>query len=124
MNDKIELLIRELAEKLGTTGAHVWEVLVRQAYITATINLIILIIFLLALFFSYGILVKKTTKKEKTKDNPYPQAEWEEVWIIISWGCWCFACLIISIFALTNIPDIVGAILNPEFWAIKQSILQ
>lgn len=35
MNEQTEKLLREIAAKIGTTGEHLWGVLIQQAYIRA-----------------------------------------------------------------------------------------
>ena len=122
MNDKTELLIRELAEKLGTTGEHLWGVLVQQAAISAVTDLLVLIGWAVILLFSFRFILRKTTTPAKTEDNMYPHPEWRDENAIAAWLIWGFATVAVIIIAGASLSTIIGAILNPEFWALKQII--
>lgn len=122
MDNKTELLIRELAEKLGTTGKHLWGVLVQQAAITAVTDLLVFAGWAVLLLFSFRFVLAKTTAPAKTEEGRYPRAEWTGDRATMAWFAWCWACAIAAVVAGKNLSTIVGAILNPEFWALKQII--
>ena len=53
MNDQTVQLLRELAEKFGTTTEHLWGVLIKQAYISGVGDLITSIAFALAAIYVF-----------------------------------------------------------------------
>ena len=48
MNDQTALLLKQLADKLGTTTEYLWAVLLKQAPITCTVQLTVIIITFIA----------------------------------------------------------------------------
>ena len=121
MDDKTELLIRELAEKLGTTGNHLWGVLLQQAVITAVANILVFTGWAALLFFSFRFLLSKT-KTPETEDDEYLLAELPEEFVFILWVLWCFAFIVGVVLVGLNLSNTAAAIFNPEFWALKQII--
>jgi hypothetical protein len=114
MNENTEKLIRELAEKLGTTTEHIWSVLVAQAPISSSINLAILIGFAVAVYASYKQVARKAISGGEWDDNCGS--------MIFPWIAWvAFAFLAIFV-ACCSIEDIAAGLLNPEYWALKQII--
>lgn len=110
MDDKTEKLIRELADKLGTTAEHLWGVLVRQAVIDAIPNIILGIVgfcgAILFASFAWHIFKNRDASKD---DDDLPLCGWLLV----------FTFAMLFIMAL-NIQAIVTALHNPEYWALKQ----
>ena len=120
MNEQTEKLILELAEKLGTTAEHLWGVLVKQAQINAAIDLLIMIVVLGISLVWYRLVKSKTTKPPISNDDPYPYAEWSDEFAIIAWtllAIWGVGALIAL---LCTISTVATALMNPEYWAIKQ----
>lgn len=105
MNESTEILIRELAEKLGTTAEHLWGVMVAQALVNASITAIIIT----ALMIATGFFYKKLPKFDD--DNGIT---------IFLWGAWGWLAVISFISFMVEVPMIVTGFLNPEFWALKQ----
>ena len=111
MDQKTEQLIRELADKLGTTAEHLWAVLVRQAPISACVTIVVL----LALAVAAGCLVRKLTKqKSETGD-------WSDTDPVLAFAA-CILVIMASCCAINEIEGIVAGFLNPEFWAFKQLV--
>lgn len=101
MNNQI---IEQLAQKFQTTTEHLWEVLINQAAVSATVSLIWLI------FCTGGIVaVYKFYKKESSKNE---LSDFPEFFFAVSFGVYVLLVLI-----LTN--DIVNGYFNPEYWALK-----
>jgi len=123
MNDKTEALIRELAEKLGTTVEHLWGILVHQAPISGTIDLLVMVAWMIAVIWTYRIVKEKTAIPKPTEDNRFTRAEWVNEGAWTAWLVWgmvsCASIIIIGCF----LSDVISAILNPEYWAIKQVIM-
>jgi hypothetical protein len=61
VDTKTEALIRDLAEKLGTTTEHLWGVLVHQAMIAGLVEIIVMAAWVLALFVVFRILRSNTS---------------------------------------------------------------
>lgn len=112
MNDKIELLIRELAEKLGTTGEHLWGVLLQQAAITAVTDLMVYVVLIALLLWSARLIQEKITAQPDVADEV----------VVIAWFFWGIIAGIVIIIIGVNLSSLVGALINPEFWALKQII--
>lgn len=105
MNDQTAQLLKDLASQMGTTAEYLWGVLVRQAPISGTIDLIITaVIFLVGIPLIYG-LKKASAEREDS----------EGVWFIgmCIWG-------IILIIFIVNLPSALTAIMNPEYWALNK----
>ena len=100
MNEQAEILIRELAEKLGIATEHLWGVLIRQAPIDGGVSAI-----LLFLFGCIGYFLFKFCYKESD----------EEYWIMFA----AYA-IAYSFYMLVSIHSIFAAFLNPEYWALQQ----
>lgn len=120
MNEQTNQLIRDLAEKLGTTSEYLWQVLVKQAPISGAANLIAIAIWIAVLVWSWKLIVRKTTVPPKTESNAYPDADWADdngfvAWLI--WGLFALACVLVT---GVNAEMIVASLLNPEYWALKQ----
>jgi len=103
-------LLQQLADQLGTTATHLWEILLRQAPISATIYLI-----------QYGLVIVgclawlKVTKIMHGKI----QKNWDEfhyVWIGIVW-------LLLIVFLIAGficLKDGLIGFINPEYWALRE----
>ena len=122
MNEQTEKLVRELAEKLGTTVEHLWEVLIRQASITAISNGITIAILSLIIFATYYFIKIKTKCPQQTQNDPYPSPEWDVEIAALAWFVFGLITLFASIFIMCGIYEIITCLLNPEYWALKQVI--
>lgn len=113
MNERTEQLVRELAEKLGTTADHLWAVLVRQAPITSTVRVCILGLVALALL-AVGVMALRAFRRRR-----FPKAgdiSPEALGIFF----WCVACGVFVIGTLTSLPIIIAGFANPEYWALQE----
>lgn len=120
MNEKTEILIRELAEKFGTTGEHLWRVLVRQAPITGTIDALIIAAWVLFVVWAFRWITAKTTEPEPTDEKPYPRAEWTNESAFLAWVIWAVLTVFIVIQIGYALSLTISALVNPEYWALKQ----
>lgn len=128
MNEQTYKILQQLAEKFGTTTEYLWGILIKQAYVTAGINILF---FSLVLIFGFVLLIlHKRFSKERTeielcklsdrtftrKYTIYEEKEWTETVMIICVIIWVtlflvsFACLI----------GAVKALANPGYWALKE----
>jgi len=106
MNDKMLEALTRLADKLGTTAAHLWDVLIRQAKIEVAVDLGFVV---LAAFACY--LLRKWWISYQDRNG-----EGELITLIIA----TTACAIMSAFALFNLCEIPTLLFNPQFWALSQ----
>ena len=122
MEDKYLQLIEALAAKLGTTAEHLWGVLVKQAPISGTVDLVLCIV-IAAVTVWWVVLVKtKTTKPPKTKDENYPTAEWKDEAALLAWVITIIAVMFVIITIICSAQGIAAAFANPEYWALKQLV--
>ena len=121
MDENTAKLIEQLAQKLGTTSEYLWRVLLKQAQIDATTNLIQIVLILL---FGWGLykihrkLMKKTGNEEYAKNLYYRYEEMASLPMII--GAIVFA--IMSIWSFFCISNIVDGYFSPEYWALNKII--
>jgi len=120
MNETTEQLVRELAEKFGTTTEHLWAVLLKQAPITAATDTLIMLIMLAVLWAGYKLIKSKTTEPPKTEEDRYPRAEWDSEGESIAWAILAIYAIITLIMVCCTISHVITATMNPEYWALKQ----
>ena len=109
MDDKTLQTLTAMADKLGTTAEYLFGVLVRQAPITGTVDLLITLTWMGGLMYWARLVHKKTTKPAPTKDDAYPRAEWHGDGAFI-------ACA--SVFVLGFITAFIGL-----FWVLLAFIV-
>lgn len=107
MSEETTKLIKELADKFGTTAEHLWEVLVKQAPITSAIHLTIFGVVLIAALISIPMAIYKTRKDDEISLWVLPAAVFTMSSIILS---------------CELLPIALAGFFNPEFWALKQFI--
>ena len=114
MKEQIVTLIEQLAQKLGTTTEYLWNVLIAQAnvqiYIFITVFVSTIIGIIVAVY-----LLKYTQKYWDKEDAPMT------AWLALGFGTVVgFIALIGIVFTIANISDVITAIRNPEYWALKE----
>lgn len=115
MNEKTEQLIRELAEKLGTTGEHLWSVLVKQAQLSSAVDCVCLCILAAVCIFGYRITLERTKDGGPWNDGYGSSALPWILWAVLTLGALTFLCSVAS--------GIVAGFINPEYVALRE-ILQ
>jgi hypothetical protein len=110
-------LLRELAEKLGTTTEYLWEVMIRQAYISATLNLLYVIFFIvytIAIWKVHLYLLKTSDDESYSRYDDYEEnATIPMITCLMLW-------LGLAIGLFLAIPVIFYGYMNPEYWALQQ----
>ena len=112
MTEKLENVLVQLADKLSTTVPHLWEVLVKQAYISAIAD----IVFYFAIIINAVLCWKAhkwAVRKEKYKG--YNNAEWYG--LMGAYGFFSTALLIVLVCSFGNT---ITNLINPEYFALKQ----
>ena len=122
MNETTEKLIRDLAEKLGTTADHLWGVLCRQAPISGITNLLVMAAWTALIIWGFKLVSRKTKCPPETETNKYPHAEWDGDGVAIAWAIWGIGALITMLVVGCALQSIAGSLLNPEYWALKQIV--
>jgi len=120
MDENMIQIIDKLATKLGTTAEYLWSVLVKQAPLTGIIHLLFMLGMVVAVVWWFGFVKKRTTCPPKTHENQYPQAVWEKEMALPAWFSVFSITLIVMVIIGENLPLIVAAFFNPEYWALKQ----
>jgi len=108
MNKELINLLEGIANKMGSTTEHLWEILVRQAPIECCKYIIQIFLFLgitgLFLWSLYYLLISDEEMEEKA-------------WI----GLIFFVLILACLGATTElIYRMITVIKNPEFWALKE----
>ena len=125
MNEEVLKRLDALASKLNTTGAHLWEVLVKQARIEA-IEWVCWALFWFALtYLSYkgGMYVYKRCEEPSIAvkaDKVFDLPEWRgrgSVEIFVGLFIVALVALVFGVACLSGLP---GMFLNPEYWALKK----
>ena len=121
MNQEAEQLLRELADKFETTTEHLWEVMIQQASITATMNAI-MALFLTGVIVIICCFVKaKTTPKPNSLDFSQPhKGDWEDDKAFVIWYILILVTITLTGVVISLILTAVTASLNPEYWALQQ----
>jgi len=116
MDDKTTALIQQLAERLGTTTEHLWGVLVRQAPISGTVDLLAMGGFVFVTYWLFRLLLRKT---KQWKDDHVPDAPFLEV---VLWAGWALLAVFTTVFLAVDAANVVAAFVNPEYWALMQLV--
>lgn len=110
MNEHTEKLIRELADKLGTTTEYLWGVLIVQAKLSAIMSITTMIGSLVIPVVFY-LIMKWACKADGDPDNKsFPTSGF-----IVG-----FLVMVIIWSACELLPNMLSGFFNPEYWALKQ----
>ena len=132
MNENTEKLIRELAEKLGTTSEKLYGVLVQQAPIEAFTSLFVLIFLIVCFILIFKFIENKTKKKPVFDKNGKPvenydgehclKSEWEsdDLLPFMTYSILTILFVFICLQAVDAFQICATAFMNPQYWALKQ----
>lgn len=124
MDEKTNQLLQQLSEKMGTTVEHLWVILINQAKYDI-ITSVIQMVFMAAFIFITIRLHIKFSKPINTKDGLsyyYNLYSKKEELLIVPMMFAGIASIIMMMFFLAGFDDLMCAILNPEYWALRQII--
>lgn len=108
MNAVTVALIEKLGQKLGATSEYVWEVLLRQAMISAVTNTIIFVTISICFCkFMVGMI-----NLIRSVDDELVEAL---LWLLVA----VIAMLFMLVFGVM-VKNIITAAVNPEYWALQQ----
>jgi hypothetical protein len=116
MTDQVMEILRLLAEKFGTTTEFLWGIMVRQAYVYG-ITAIICFLVTSILIFGWNWLwwraeVDEETSRRDKGDRMFAifMCRLGGLFLMFLWTC----------FFLSGMFEVTTALINPEYWAIKQ----
>lgn len=110
--EEIMVVLRELAEKFGTTTEFLWTVMIKQSYVTG-----ITYICTFALSLVCIIIWNRIAWHPKFwgTDN-------EDLYIVVNFGKFfgTLAAVMWVFIFLCSMVDVVTSLVNPEYWVLKQ----
>jgi len=109
MDEKLFALIDQLAAKLGIVVEHLWGVMLKQAYISAIIDLSLLT----AIWIGCVLLWKKYSS------IPKPDSPDDDSKIMLLLGCLFITAVVVAITPIL-LPSTLTGLFNPEYWALQQ----
>lgn len=112
-DEALAKILNQLSDKFGTTSAHLWQVLLRQAYIDG-IEALAGVIFTTVIMI--GVLVKLKSSY-RVYDNQYDDFSEEHIPLIII-SCVTVLAFSITLFAAGSVA--LECFLNPEYYALHE----
>ncbi len=113
-------MLEALAEKLGTTLEHLWEVLIRQALVEGAYALVLAVFGMAALgglIYACVLGVRAGRRlAEKEDDTFYLHGSQAVGGVLLL----LFGAMVLDIFVLRNIHTALICFINPEYWAIRE----
>ena len=110
MEKDTQKLLEKLAEKLGTTTEYLWEILVKQAYVSS-----LTLLFQMCLIPILAYLLYRVYKKNI---DEYGDIEDLGVSIVLAAG-FVFT-IFLTLIAFFEISNMVNGFVNPEYWALDK----
>lgn len=111
MNNEIASVLETLATRLGTTVEYLWDILLKQAFLSAVMDLIQYVV----IIFACILWIKKVKVfSAKISDDDWKEENW--IWIAI-------ISTILGLFvvaAFFSFPTTFYALVNPEYWALDR----
>lgn len=121
MNDNTYKLLESLAKKLGTTTEYLWNVLLKQAPVSATIDLLFFIVTVILSFVLYRFHLYFSKEREMPEWHR-KQSIYEDrgeivaiPMIVIS-----IVCLILLLISFCSLENVINGFFNPEYWALNK----
>lgn len=117
MNEQTVQLIEKLATKLGTTSEYLWGLLIKQAPISATINLVYFIFVIIT-----GVLLYKLHKyfsKEDSRGRTIYD-DGDNMLVIVPMVIGVTLWTIFALVSFFSLGDVFNGFANPEYWALKE----
>ena len=116
MTYQIMEILRVLAEKFGTTTEFLWGIMVRQAYVVGISQILAFVMAGLFVFawnrYVWSIRLPEDPQEDRGGDKTFG------IMMVRLFGV-VGACMWAMMF-LCGLTEITTALVNPEYWAIKQ----
>jgi len=113
MEQELTQLLRELAAQLGTTTEYLWAVLIKQALLEGLKSFVFVAV-------TVGVLLSIKPAWGRLKWDDYGELEDKQnsslTWAIVA----SVAGLFMSIGLIFAIQTAIDALMNPEYWALKE----
>jgi len=103
--------LEKMANVLGVTIDKVWEILLKQAFISGMLDIVIYSCLVLSCTYVYRFI--------KAKAGTFNMHEAENVSM---WTLFLIWSVIVGCIILLNINSTVAALFNPEYWALNKLI--
>jgi hypothetical protein len=116
MNEQVMEILRVLAEKFGTTTEFLWGILVRQSYVYGVTAIICFLVTSILIFGWNWIWWRVEVDEEASRRD-----QGDRVFAV--YMCRLGGLLLVFIWAclfLSGMLEVTTALINPEYWAIKQ----
>lgn len=111
MNEQTEKLIREFAEKMGTTAEHLWAVVIAQSAVGAWAQILSFVIWIAILAPVWLATIGELKLEiENGKMTPKTIAFYLSSIGLVMW----------VIILTSQIPWLVTRFVNPEYWALQR----
>lgn len=116
--EKITMLLEKLAVQLGTTVEYLWSVLIKQALISGITNLVLYLLFIIAIIAELRWFKFFTENYDELCDDGNEDAY--GAGLIIG----AFMLMVCAIIAVINLESTLASFFNPEYWALQKVLSQ
>ena len=117
MNEQTTKLISDLAAKLGTTAEHLWSVLIKQAPIASTVDLLCFVVMLISVPICAKWLIW-SFKKCDDADYDVEIVYFIQAFIAGAIGIVSLLGILISLGGGMSLT--IAGFFNPEYWALHE----
>lgn len=119
LQNKVINILDILSAKLGVASGHLWEIMIKQSYISAISDIIfaILTIISVVLFVKF---MNYCCEEIDTDGQGEESRRINNEWMINVFMLWGILNLFIMIGAIIKIFDIATKLINPEYWALQE----
>lgn len=112
MDNNTAKLVEQLAQKLGTTTEYLWAVLLKQAPINATVNLVQIGLIVLFGWMLYRWHIKLGLNDDEYADGSGLNSLWMTIGLVVF--------IILSFCSFFSIENVINGYFDPEYWALKK----
>jgi|694.fasta_scaffold56758_5 hypothetical protein len=114
MNEQIMGILRVLAEKFGTTTEFLWGIMVKQAYVYGITSIFVFAVTSVLIFGWNYLVFRYEIPEDDDGDARFGtyMCRLGGLMLIFIWTC----------LFLSGMHDVSTALINPEYWALKQVI--
>lgn len=110
-------LLEKLADKLGTTVEMLWIALLKQAAISATLDLIFCAGIIFGLRWCFCFVQLKTTPIAET-DKCYAYSDWDDEGKVIAWVIMAVMIALGTVLIINGVQNAITGYLNPQYWVL------
>lgn len=116
--EQITELLKQLADKLGTTSEYLWSVLIAQAKIEAMISLVLIVVGIVIFIIGiYSVYLMRKPYKEYTSYYAFCH---EEDFAPMPYAFTGIIWFISIVILVSNVKDFLTANYNPAYYALKE----